>query len=42
MIYTGDTEKYNEIVNYRTLLEILLIRAIQDKINREKKFKGLR
>jgi DNA polymerase III delta prime subunit len=36
-IYTGSIEQYSGIANYRTLLEILLIPAIQDKINREKK-----
>lgn len=36
-IYTGSIDKYLGIANYRTLLEILLIPAIQDKINREKK-----
>ncbi len=36
-IYTGSIDKYLGIGNYRTLLEILLIPAIQDKINREKK-----
>ncbi|GEN69925.1 hypothetical protein [Chryseobacterium rhizosphaerae] len=36
-IYTGSIEEYSGIANYRTLLEILLIPAIQDKINRDKK-----
>lgn len=34
---TKDDDKYIALNNYRTLLEILLIPAIQDKINREKK-----
>ncbi|GEN69924.1 hypothetical protein [Chryseobacterium rhizosphaerae] len=34
---TKDDNKYIGLNNYRTLLEILLIPAIQDKINREKK-----
>ncbi|WNI35972.1 hypothetical protein [Chryseobacterium sp. SG20098] len=34
---TKDDDKYIGLNNYRTLLEILLIPAIQDKINREKK-----
>ncbi len=33
----GFSEKYNRIGNYRTLLEILMIPSIQDKLNREKK-----
>jgi len=36
-IYTGDQEKYDKIGNYRTLLEILMIPAIQNKLNRDKK-----
>lgn len=32
-----DDDKYVGLNNYRTLLEILMIPAIQDKINREKK-----
>ena len=36
-IYTGNIQEYDGIANYRTLLEILMIPAIQDKINREKK-----
>ncbi|AZA95661.1 hypothetical protein [Chryseobacterium shandongense] len=38
-IYTGNIDEYNGIANYRTLLEILMIPAIQDKINKEKKAK---
>lgn len=34
---TKDDDKYVGLANYRTLLEILLIPTIQDKINREKK-----
>jgi hypothetical protein len=36
-IYSGSIEEYLGIADYRTLLEILLVPAIQDKINREKK-----
>ncbi len=36
-IYTGSIDNYQGITNYRTLLEVLLIPAIQSMINREKK-----
>ena len=36
-IYAGSNEEYPGINNYCTLLEMLLISAVQDKINREKK-----
>ncbi|WP_343657917.1 hypothetical protein [Chryseobacterium sp.] len=36
-IYTGSVNEYERIANYRTLLELLLIPAIQDKLNRDKK-----
>lgn len=32
-----DDDKYEGITNYRTLIEILFVPAIQDKLNREKK-----
>ena len=34
---TKDDDKYTGLNDYRTLLEMLLISAVQDKINREKK-----
>lgn len=36
-IYAGSNEQYPGITNYCTLLEMLLIPVVQDKINREKK-----
>ncbi len=34
---TKDDDKYIGIADYRTLLELLLVPAIQDKINQDKK-----
>ncbi|WP_312172232.1 hypothetical protein [Chryseobacterium sp.] len=38
---TKDDGKYLGLNNYRTLLELLLIPAVQDKINREKKIQKI-
>lgn len=34
---TKDDDKYIGIADYRTLLELLLVPAIQDKINQDKR-----